>query len=346
MRNEANSSLEPEISFRPYFEILLKHKMILALVFFLVFLSGVAYLQLSPKMYLISMMVQAPTLETDLPSVETDLSGKSNLETAENIKYLILSNFFSTELAKRVKSDLTAQELNFAVEIPQKTNVLKINIVLSEDKKELGVVLLRNLSDLISEYYARRINGKIMGIANQIKQNEEAIENSKERIKNLQNQESAIILRRDKLAEEIKAVTANTEEMLSRREELSKKGDGTENITILFLSNIIQSNFTFASQLNSQLSDLSIRIMGLPLEIKTINSQINDLQMAINKLKVSKEFISSLKVIDQPKISPSPVSPDKKKILALSMFIGLFLGVAAVFAKEFWLKETSVKAKK
>lgn len=60
MKNETIDVFDPEITLRPYLEILWKHKITLALVFLLAFLLGVIYLQSSPKMYRASMMVQAP----------------------------------------------------------------------------------------------------------------------------------------------------------------------------------------------------------------------------------------------------------------------------------------------
>jgi len=338
MQNESRYHNDVEIDLHQYVEVLKKRKKAFFAVFLLVVISGFAYLQFSPKIYKVSMLIQSPTLETDLPVSASNMSDKNDLETAEKTKFLILSNFFNVDLAKEMKVDLSASDFKFSVEIPQKTNVLKISTIVSEKEEKTGILLLETLVNLVSDYYTKRVDFKSAGIINQIKQNERAIENAKERIKNVQGQIAEIEIRKQKLFEEIKAVSANTAEMLSRREEMTKNNSESENIAILFLSNIIQTNLAHSSQLNNQLSDLSIRIMGLNLETKTINSQISDFQMAIDKLKSSKDFISSIKIIEEPKISSSPVSPDKKKILGLSILMGFVLGVTAAFVQEFWHK--------
>jgi len=68
--------------------------------------------------------------------------------------------------------------------------------------------------------------------------------------------------------------------------------------------------------------------------------------MIIDKLNRSKAFISNLRIVSQPAVSLAPVGSNKKKILALSMFMGLFCGVFMVFVHEFWQKNLKGKSNK
>lgn len=276
------------------------------------------------------MMIQPPV-------VGQSLTGANDLESAENLKGLIINGAYNEELKKILNIDLDKNNLDFKVVIPSKTNILQVNVDLENKKKDFGVILLRNLSNLISDSYTKSIEAKTNDIINQIKSNERAIIGAKEKAKNLQEQIKEVTSREDKLLEEIKSVSENTAQMLVKREGLLKSSAATENISILLLTNFIQNNASYSNQLNNQFSELSIRRVNLNLELKNIDSQISNFQTVIDQLNISKSFISNLKIIAQPRVSPNPISPNKKKILAISIAMGLFLGVLIAFFQEFWM---------
>lgn len=282
------------------------------------------------------MMIQPPVSG---PS----LTGANDLEPAENIRGLIINGAYNEELKKISNVDLDKNNIEFKVVIPSKTNILQISVDLENKKKEFGIVLLRNLTKLISDSYDKSINAKVNDIINQIESNERAIIGSKEKAKNLREQIKETTGREDKLREEIKSVSENTAQILAKREGLLKNTAATENISILLLTNFIQNNTSYLNQMNNQFSELSIRRVNLNLELKNIDSQISNFQAAIDQLNISKGFISNLKIIAQPRVSRNPISPSKKKTLAISIVMGLFLGVLAIFLQEFWMNNLAKK---
>jgi len=321
---------EVEIDLSQYIKVIAKRKKTLIAVLLLTLAIGFIYILFSPKIYRISMMIQPPV-------VGQSLTGANDLESAENLKGLIINGAYNEELKKILNIDLDKNNLDFKVVIPSKTNILQVNVDLENKKKDFGVILLRNLSNLISDSYTKSIEAKTNDIINQIKSNERAIIGAKEKAKNLQEQIKEVTSREDKLLEEIKSVSENTAQMLVKREGLLKSSAATENISILLLTNFIQNNASYSNQLNNQFSELSIRRVNLNLELKNIDSQISNFQTVIDQLNISKSFISNLKIIAQPRVSPNPISPNKKKILAISIAMGLFLGVLIAFFQEFWM---------
>jgi len=316
--------------------VLAKRKKTFIAVFMLFLAIGVTYVLFSPKIYSISMMIQPPVSG---PS----LTGANDLEPAENIRGLIINGAYNEELKKISNVDLDKNNIEFKVVIPSKTNILQISVDLENKKKEFGIVLLRNLTKLISDSYDKSINAKVNDIINQIESNERAIIGSKEKAKNLREQIKETTGREDKLREEIKSVSENTAQILAKREGLLKNTAATENISILLLTNFIQNNTSYLNQMNNQFSELSIRRVNLNLELKNIDSQISNFQAAIDQLNISKGFISNLKIIAQPRVSRNPISPSKKKTLAISIVMGLFLGVLAIFLQEFWMNNLAKK---
>jgi uncharacterized protein involved in exopolysaccharide biosynthesis len=327
---------EMEIDLNQYIKVIPKRKMTFITVFLLIFAIGIACVLFSPKIFRISMMIQPPVSGVVL-------TGANDLESAENLKGLIINKVFNDELSRRLNLDPGKAFVEFNVIIPNKTNILLVSVDFESINKEFGLILLRNLSDLISESYAKRIEADRADIASQIKFNERAIINAKEKVKNLEEQIKEVASRENKLREEIKFVNTNTAQILEKREGLLKGNATTESASTLLLANYLQNNSSYLNHVNNQFSELTIRRVNLDLELKNTTSQISDFQMAIDKLNIRSNFISNLRIISQPRVSSHPISPEKKKILAVSVVMGLFFGLIAIFFHEFWANNLKKK---
>lgn len=327
---------EVEIDLSKYIEVIVKRKNTFIAVFLLFLVVGLAITQFSPKIYRISMIIQPPI-------IGQSLTKPNDFEAAENLKSLITNGVYNDELKKILNMDLDENNLDFKVVIPSKTDILQVSVDRDSKTKEFGVTLLKNLCDVISVSYVKYINASIADAVNQVKLKGSAIMGAKEKAKNLQEQIKEVTAREDKLREEMKIVNNNTAQILAKREKLLKNNAATEIESIWFLTNFIQNNLSYLNQLNNQFSDLSNRRINLSLELKNTDSQISELQMALYKLNISKDFISNLKIIAQPKISPIPVRLNKKKFLAISVVMGLFFGMLAIFLQEFWVNNLAKK---
>ena len=170
---------EDVIDLSQYIKVIANRKKTFLTVFLLILAAGIAYILFSPKIYRASMMIQPPV-------VGPSLSGANDLETAENLKGLIVNGVYNEKLKKISNIDSEIGSLNFKVKIPDKTNILKVSIDLEGRKKELGVDLLQGLSKTIFNSFVKSIGAKVGDILNQIKSNERAIISTKEKAKNLQ----------------------------------------------------------------------------------------------------------------------------------------------------------------
>jgi len=321
---------ETEIDISQYIDVVIKRKFTLIVIFLLVLAVGVACILFSPKKYRSVMMIQPPV------SGEA-LTGASDLESAENLKGLIINNAFHDDLSKRLEWDQEKEPIIFKVSIPASTNILQVSVDLDAKKKKMGLVILRNLADLISNSYTRRIEAEHADISSQIKSRERAIINAKEKSKSLQDQINEIISRKNKLREEIQSVNNNTAQILEKRQGLLKGNAATESASTLLLANYLQNNSSYLNQVNNQLSELAMRRVNLELELKNATVQINNYQTGIEKLNIKNDFISNLRIIFQPKLLPYPVGPSKKKVLAIAVIAGLFLGFVVIFLQEYWV---------
>ena len=332
MEQNSRNHEEVEIDLGQYIKMIVKRKMTFIAVFVLTLAIGFVYILFSPKIYRALMMIQPPV-------IGQSMTGKDDIVSAEELKGLIVNNAFRAEIANKMNMDFQEIPSQFRVTIPRSTNILQISIDLESQNKELGVTLLQNLREVIFNNYARHIEAERANINNRIKSNEREIVKADEKINNLQQQIKEAIVRRDKLLDEIDIVKKNTEQILEKREGLTDLNmtDGvTKNASILLLSNFIQNNTSYINQLNNQFSELTIRGLNLNTELKNITSKISDFQMEIDILKIRNCFVANLKTISEPWLFENPVSPNRRKLLGLSIIMGLVFGLMAVFLHEFW----------
>jgi len=320
--------IEIKLDLMGHIKVLIKRKKTFIAVFLLTFSVGIVYAFFSPKMYKISMMIRPPVAG---PS----LKGKDDLESAENLKTLIINGAYNEELKKISNPRLDKNNLRFNVEIANNTNILKVSVDLEGNKKEFGIALLNDLANLISNNYTKRIEAVTEYVINQIKLKESAIASAKEQINNLQVQIKEITARQDKLKNEMQTININTALMIENRDRLVKENPAEESANYLLIANYIQNSSRYLNQLNSQFSEISSRKIDLEFDLKNVDMQIDNLQKEIDKLNTEKGFISNLRIITQPKVLPDPLGPNKKKILKLTIITGLLLAASAVFLQEF-----------
>lgn len=313
-----------------YIKVIVKRKMAFIAVFVLTFVIGITNILFFPKMYRISMMLQPP-------AIGQSLTGANDLETAENLKSMIENGFFNADLKNRLKSNFNADNFKFMVGIPSKTNILNVSIDMEKDKKESGLDILDGLNQSISFTFEKIIEARKKDVINQIKLNEANILNFKEKAKILQEKLREITIKEERLREELKVVNIDVAEIRSERNLFLKENSTLWSAPALFIISYLQNNANYLNQLNEQASGLSERRNNLDLELKNTDFQIINCQMEIDKLNINKDFISNLKIVAQPRVPPNPINPGKKKFLAVSIAMGLLIGLFTVFLQEFWV---------
>lgn len=318
---------ETEIDLCQCIKLVAKHKKAFIGVFLFVLGIGLWCFLSSPEIYRISVLLYPST-------INEVLSSGNDSKSAKDLEDLIINNSFNRALRKKLNLDPNKNNLEFNVAILDKSKILQVGIDLDSKEKESGVAILQNLSEIISESYAKRFEIESANIVSKVKLKERAIMSAKEKAKSLKEQIREAAAKEDKISKKKDFIITNTAQILGERERLLKISAAIENSGTLFLANQIKDNSSYLKWANKQLSELSLRKEQLGLELKNINSQINNLQMEIDKLDISKDSIPSLRILSQPKVSPTPVNSKKIKNLGLFITIGLLSGLLAVFLQE------------
>jgi len=193
--------------------------------------------------------------------------------------------------------------------------------------------------------------------------------NEKQRIKNqiefVKNKQKVLDSQSARLEKQIKEIQINNDQIIKQRDAvLAKEHNPTDAMSLLLYSNTIQENLIQIDRLNLTLEDNSIRKQQLQQEIKDLETQLANLDLQLadidvrlanldiksknldlqdNKLAIiqkdleaRKANISGLRIVLEPTIDPQRVSPKRTLMAAVAGVLGLFVGIFAAFAAEFW----------
>lgn len=168
-----------------------------------------------------------------------------------------------------------------------------------------------------------------------------------------------------RLQEQIEEIKINNEQIIKQRDAVLAKGHNPEDaMSLLLYSNTIQENLTQIDRLNLalennaiqrqqlqqdikdletqlanldlQLADIDVKLANLDIKAKNLDLQDNKLALEQKDLEVRKSNISGIKVIQEPLTNPQRVSPKRTLMVAVAGVLGLFVGIFAAFAVEFW----------
>lgn len=193
--------------------------------------------------------------------------------------------------------------------------------------------------------------------------------NEKQRINNqiefVKNKHKVLDSQSARLERQIKEIQINNEQIIKQRDAvLAKEHNPTDSMSLLLYSNTIQENLTQIDRLNLtlednyilkqqlqqeikdlemqlanldlQLADIDVRLANLDIKSKNLDLQDNKLAIKQKDLEAQKANISGLRIVQEPTIDPQRVSPKRTLMVAVAGVLGLFVGIFAAFAAEFW----------
>lgn len=301
---------DEEIELIDLLRVLWKWKlMIILLTLVCSITAGVVSLKM-PKIYEVSMIIE-PVV------IDIDPSGRPiYLDSPSSIKSKIDSQAYNRKISKRLNTDPKNLNLGFKTNKLKDSNTAKITLETEDVSKTV-----RELSALfheLAEEYQHYVDSRKSALDQKI--------GMKERQLNVSAGEKKY------LEKEIAAVKANTHRIIEERDMLlGKGGDNPDKLSLLIYTNIIQQNMAHFNNLNRHLADLMNKIERMKSEMET--------------LKIKKQSIENIKLIQPPQSSIYPIKPKKKLNVMLAFVIGLFISIFLAFFLEYLQKMRSVSDK-
>jgi len=308
--------------------LFIKHKITFFVVFLFVLGIGLWHSSFFSEVYRTSVILKSSYSNEAL-------APRDDFKFAKDLKELIVSNSFNEILKERLGADFKNIRLEFYVVIPDKTDVLLISVDLKDKEKQLGVIILKNLVEIVSEKYLKNAEAERIDIARKINFNKRNILIAEQKNHDLQDQVNEITIRVEELIKMKTLVNTKKWRKLKGRKALSKINIPDEDMPLLLLAIQSKDNSKYLNLLDKQLNKLLLHKADLDLELGKAKSQINILQAEMNSLSNSGNYIPNLRIISQPKLSPTPIKNLKKiKTFNLLLIIGILSGALAVLLRE------------
>jgi hypothetical protein len=297
---------EDTIELIDYLRVVWKWKwMIILVTLVCVIIAGVISLKM-PGIYEVSMMIEPG-------AINLDPDGRPiYLDSPLNIKSKIDSQAYNRKISKTLNADPKKLNLNFKTVQPSNSNTLKISLEANDTSKSIQA-LSTLFHELIKEYQ-HYVDSRKSELDQKIAMNKRQINVSAGEKKYLEK--------------EIAMMKANTNRIIEERNMLIKKGGkNPDKLSLLIYSNIIQQNMAHNNDLNRQLGWVMVDIERMKSEMET--------------LKIERESIENIKLIQQPHASIYPIKPKKKQNVILAFVIGFFISIFLAFFLEYLQKMRS-----
>ncbi len=340
-------------------QVLKKRYKLIAGIFLVSVALAVAAVLLLPPVYRVSATLAPGWLGV------TEAGNIIYIASPEAIGSMVENEVFNAEISKELGLDEeTADELEFHAVRPKNTNVIILSI---ENKDtELGInameALLKQIIGTSSERLETRraihdsnveslrnniseIKNKKLAILGQKVSVRSDLEFMKKKIALLEATERSLL-------SQVVEVEANTKLIVGQREGvLNSTKAGGEALPLLLYSNTIQQNISYIDRLRTRLDNnlldqeasakdivkIKQNLKNLDLDLKNRDLEIGNKRQAIMIQNQQKAAIEGMKTLQKPTVSPKPVKPRKKLVVALAGFASLFFGVFLAFFME-WLE--------
>jgi len=321
---------DKEMDLRDFIDVIIRRKKTIIAVFLAIVALAAGISFLMPKVYEVSMVMEPGALKFTAQGKDVFF------DSAKSIEAKIMSEVFNPGIIRALNLMPDEANLKFKVLQPKYSDLVKVSLVLREDKVDVGLKILKQLFVEVSgsykeilEYYQKLKEQEIAVISNDIEGKKNLIKLNAEKNKILEARENALLA-------EIKEVKDNSEKMLAQRKALLSSESQTDNVTSLLFLNVIQQNIGDYNRLSDQLTDLKVQRESISINSDNMAKDIDNLQIKIEEKKLKKANIRNINLTHEPEVSDKPVAPKKVQNMAIGIILGIFTGVFIAFFQDFW----------
>jgi len=322
--HEREPYYEDEIDLYQLIQVLLKRKKIIIGIFLVAVITAIAASYLMKPVYRVSAVIGPGQILVDNDGV----SSESDVDTPNNIAALVSQNPFHYKILTNLGFDATDATSSFKVKasIQGGTKYISLNIDSADPEKAK-----QYLSALISEinsFYLPKVEANVMLLNNEKKRILSERRSINYQIEMVKNKLSVLGQQYDRLQKQLGIAEPNV---------------GSSKLTSvdkLILTLMLENNDIQRQEFRQELEALKAKLESLDLEEVDLKSKLAILGVKLNPDEQDGKSddikVSGIKVIQEPVIDPQRVSPKRTLMVAVAGVLGLFVGVFAAFAVEFW----------
>lgn len=273
-----------------------------------------------PKTYEVTMAI-APGSVADSPA---------------NISSKISEGVYSARIVKLLGKDLLKTVCRFKSCVT--SNMIKVSSNWMEKDVDFGRKASMQLLTLLDDDYKEIIEQKKSSYDAEILMKQNHSSNAEKHLKLQQVNLETIKKRKEVLMQAIKEVRHNTKKFIHQREIILKNNGVGNDMAIAVYSTAIERDMIHINLLENKLYDLNIAKNDVAANIEDLLRNIANIKVEIDLLKMGKEAIKAIKVIQNPEVSSMPVKSKKKQAVLLAIVVGFFFFIFLAFFIEYIIR--------
>jgi LPS O-antigen subunit length determinant protein (WzzB/FepE family) len=323
---EQQEMTEEDIDIRKYITVLMNRKIMIFTVTLFSILLAVIYNYGSQKIYEVKMIIDPP--------VVIDKDNLLQLTPFEEIQSKIEQGVYDYNILKTLHLYPKMTSLQLIPSRPKLLNSLKITLLISQDQKEIGIAILKQLVSEIENDFKNLIALKTDEIqrhktvlTRSIDCKENEIISKNENLKILENRENGI-------ENDLKEAEKNTRELMEKRKDLLTGNEKPNDSASILYITTIQQSIRYSNELRFQLSDLKINKVNIQTHIRKIKAEIENIRSEIQRTELLQSATRNIRYLQEPVVSETPVKPQKTKNLLVGCILGFLLSIFSVVTAE------------
>jgi len=319
-----------EIDLIDYARVLIKRKWAMFSIVLIAVIAAGIFSFLAPKVYKIETVLEIGSIGDGTAAVIEDPAQVVEKLKGDSYGVLVRENLNISEEKYPKKS----------VDNPIGTTLVKITINSSNTQQAKSI--LEEIITLIIDEHNKKIETNTVLIAENIKTVEEKIKLTQSDIEKTKNKIGPIDGNIIRIENKIRFAGEEKQNLEAKVEALQKvlvyqQDPGTQ-FALFDTKEKLANKKQEIENLYLEINDLKSGKEDLGVKINSMKSSIEGLNSEINSLKASLGNVRPTKVIKEPTVSETPVSPRLLLNMAIAGVLGLFLGLFFVFFLE-WLEK-------
>ncbi len=347
---------EDEIDLYQLIQVLLKRKKLIVGVFLVAVIVAIAASYIMKPVYRVSAVI-GPAQIYELEAVQNSVIWReTDVDTPANIDAIVSQNPFHYEILRQLDWDIHDSKNKYDVKSKLEQNTKYISISIDSAEPERAKEYLEVFLAKINAFYYPKVKTNVELLNNTIKRIINEKQGISSQIELLQSKLDTLEKEDIKLKKQIDEVQNRNTQTLNQHDKILAKESNPDSMTPLLLySNVMQENLTQIDKilnnmrennkiqredLQQDIKDLKVELANLDVQLKNLESKLAVLGVKANPDTQDGQSedieVSGIKIIQEPTVDPQRVSPKRTLMVAVAGVLGLFVGIFAAFAAEFW----------
>jgi uncharacterized protein involved in exopolysaccharide biosynthesis len=134
----------------------------------------------------------------------------------------------------------------------------------------------------------------------------------------------------------LKLIQSATDRLINEYNLLSEKEGQINNEAFLRYINDIQQDIISYREVEETLNSLDQKREIVLNDIESLEKEIEHLRAEIGELKLKRDDIHNIRLVQEAEVSPHPIKPKRKLSIVTTGIVSLMFGIFLAFFQEFW----------